>query len=637
MINFSFLYDNVRYTPANLNKIDQQVTTYANYTETVETYSLDVLKITRVYKAFGNAEYSLLRFENTSTANSGILSEICDADEAFPLLKNSPPAGFCGYGKQEFTRLIRVFGSNGNDQEFNTHTDVIRNNSTIRFNPNGGRSSQGFAPFFEVQHGEEGVLLAIGWTGQWFSEITGENENVRFKAGVDKLSFFLKPNESVRTASVLKVPYSNGTVEGHIAFKRIIKNFFSPKIERPLPFLLSFWGGSTTDFLLQQLDMIDKSKMPFDAFWLDAGWYGHHTPEKIGEFDESWGGQTGSWECNPLLHPNGLLPVAKKVKEMGFEFMLWFEPERVCTPSDYAEQYPHLLLKDPEIKWCALLDLSQKEGEDLMYNLIARYVEELDLDYYRQDFNIDPLSMWEANEEENRKGYVQLKYIEGMYNVWDRLLERFPKLIIDNCASGGRRIDIETLSRSIPVWRSDYQCSFDSEAEAAQNHNMGISAWVPYSATGIGQYIYDRYNVRSCYSALANSSCYGYAHVADRTMDCEQLSVTINEFRAVREYFSCDYYPIFSGARDHASWGGWQFNRPEQKDGLIMAFRRDKSPFSCATVQLGGLKADKNYKLVSYDGEAEKVYSGEELLTKGLTIQIDNVRDSRLYIYYEVE
>ena len=637
MINFSFSYDNIRYTYANLNKTSLQTVTHDGYTETIETFTLGVLNITRIYKDFGNAEYSLLKFENTSSENSGILSNICDIDDSLPLLKTYPPNAFCGYGKPEYTRLIRVFGSNGNDQEFNTHTDVIRDNSTIRFTPNGGRSSQGFAPFYEIQQENTGVLFAVGWTGQWFSEICGKGKDVQVKAGVDNLSFYLKPQEKVRTASILKVPYENGTVEGHITFKRIVKNFFSPKIERPLPFLLSFWGGCTTDFLLQQLDMIEKSKMPFDAFWLDAGWYGHHTPEKIGEFDDSWGGQTGSWECNPILHPNGLLPVAKKVKEMGLEFMLWFEPERVCTPSDYAIQYPDLLLKDPNIKWCALLDLSQKAGEDLMYELIARYVEELNLDYYRQDFNIDPLSMWEANEDENRKGYVQLKYIEGMYNVWDRLLERFPNLIIDNCASGGRRIDIETLSRSIPVWRSDYQCSFDSEAEAAQNHNMGISSWIPYSATGIGQYIYDKYNVRSCHSALANSSCYGYAHVADRTMDCDKLSITIDEFRKVRDFFAYDYYPIFSGARDHSSWGGWQFNRPEQKDGLVTAFRRDLSPFSCVEVKLGGLKPEKNYLFVSYDNEEERVFSGKVLLEKGLPIQIDNRRDSRLYIYYEID
>ena len=118
MFNFSFSYDNVHYNLANLNKTGSQTTAHNGYTETVETFALDVLNITRIYKDFGNAEYSLLRFENTSSENSGILSNICDIDEAIPLLNAYPPSAFCGYGKPEYTRLIRVFGSNGNDQEF---------------------------------------------------------------------------------------------------------------------------------------------------------------------------------------------------------------------------------------------------------------------------------------------------------------------------------------------------------------------------------------------------------------------------------------------------------------------------------------------------------------------------------------
>ena len=637
MIEFSFRYGDKTYRSNEMKPADVTETRRSDCIETIEIYLAEELRVTRVARSFGPGEYSLLRFENTSASNSKALSQIFDLDERDPLLLCSPPDGFNGYGNPDYTRLIRVFGSNGDDREFDTHAEAIRAGKSCRFGPKGGRSSQGFAPFFEVCRGNEGYLAAIGWSGQWFAEVAGEGGDVRVRAGVDGLCFYLKPGESVRTASVLKVPYSGGSVAGHNAFKRLLKDSFAPRLPDGLPFYVSFWGGCTSEFLIEQLELIESSKAPFDAFWLDAGWYGHHRPERPGQFDDSWGGQTGSWKPNRLLHPDGLESVAKKVKSLGMKFMLWFEPERVCLPSDWAEEHADLLLRAPGINWCALLDLSRPEGQDVMYGLIAGEVERLGLDFYRQDFNVDPLPMWESGDEPGRKGVVQLKYVEGLYRVWDRLRGRFPHLIIDNCASGGRRIDLETLSRSVPIWRSDYQCSFDADAEAAQNHNMGISAWIPYSATGIGQFVYDRYIVRSCYAAAANTSCFGYEHLADRTADAEKLNRTVQEFHEVRDYFSCDYYPIFAGARDHASWGGWQFNRPEHGDGILMAFRRDRSPFSSTRAVLGGLLPDRTYEFESRDGEPARRYTGRELMEQGLPLEIPARRDSRLYLYRLVD
>jgi alpha-galactosidase len=100
----------------------------------------------------------------------------------------------------------------------------------------------------------------------------------------------------------------------------------------------------------------------------------------------------------------------------------------------------------------------------------------------------------------------EIRHINGLYALWDALLARFPGLIIDNCASGGRRIDIETLRRSVPLWRSDYQCVWDADAEATQTQHMAIAYWLPHSGTGNGFGIGDTYKARSCYSSSFVSS-----------------------------------------------------------------------------------------------------------------------------------
>ena len=74
-----------------------------------------------------------------------------------------------------------------------------------------------------------------------------------------------------------------------------------------------------------------------------------------------------------------------------------------------------------------------------------------------------------------------MRHVEGYLHFWDELLKRHPNLMIDTCASGGRRLDLETLRRSVSLWTSD-----DSTIpEDNQSHELGVAAWMPYYGSGI--------------------------------------------------------------------------------------------------------------------------------------------------------
>ena len=90
-----------------------------------------------------------------------------------------------------------------------------------------------------------------------------------------------------------------------------------------------------------------------------------------------------------------------------------------------------------------------------MHRYLSAAVDEYGLDVLRMDYNINPGPIWHANDEDGRSGMVEVAYIEGLYTMWDAILSAHPGLLIDDCSSGGRRIDIETLTRSFPLWRSD--------------------------------------------------------------------------------------------------------------------------------------------------------------------------------------
>ena len=112
---------------------------------------------------------------------------------------------------------------------------------------------------------------------------------------------------------------------------------------------------------------------------------------------------------------------------------------------------------------------------------ISNFIQTEGVTIYRQDFNFDPAPYWKAMDAPDRVGIAEMKHIEGLYAFWDALLARNPGLLIDNCASGGRRIDLETIGRSIPLWRTDYQYF---EPNGYQCHTYGLHLFLPCSGTG---------------------------------------------------------------------------------------------------------------------------------------------------------
>ena len=180
---------------------------------------------------------------------------------------------------------------------------------------------------------------------------------------------------------------------------------------------------------------------------------------------------------------------------------------------------------------------------------------------------MNPMPYWEANDKPDRIGITEIRHIEGLYAYWDSLLVRFPHLIIDNCASGGRRIDLETISRSSPLWRTDYQYG---EPDGSQNHTYGLNFYLPLHGTG--NFNITPYHFRSNMS----SSMVINWDINSKLHSMRELQKYFLDFKRLRPYYYGDYYPLTgteSMLQDNV-WIAYQLNRQEQGDGIITAFRR---------------------------------------------------------------
>ena len=472
---------------------------------------------------------------------------------------------------------------------------------TKKFANINGRSSEGMMPFFDVTSGGSGYIAAIGWTGDWRAEFTKCNDGIVMKSGLKETNFYIKPGEKIRTTSILIMKYDNNE-DKHNKFRRLIKNHFSHKscTEANRESLMAFelWGGLDSEHMKKRINELKKYDIKFEDVWIDAGWYGNCT--KCDEaFSGDWGQHTGEWEVNLRVHPGELTDVAQCAKNAGMKLMLWFEPERAVRGTKVANEHPDWFMKLPDDNF-EILNYGNEEALNYVCELLSYYAQKLDLSCYRQDFNVGLTRYFKLNDEENRRGITEIKHIMGMYRVWDHLLKKFPEIIIDNCSSGGRRIDIESIKRSIPFFRSDYQCNFNENPEVLQTHNSNISCYLPYNGC-TSKTKNDTYAIRSSYSSSWGGAFYNAVFQSMTENDFEWAKKITDEYRYIRKYLSMDFYNLGSSVFDDTSWAIWQYHNPETQSGIIMAFRRINSPFDNVKIELKAVLKGQNYIFTNID------------------------------------
>ncbi|MBQ7182275.1 MAG: alpha-galactosidase [Bacteroidaceae bacterium] len=543
---------------------------------------------------YGAVEW-VLRFENTGAANSQRVSRVRTVDVTFRHADATPVVYYAN-------------GSDASRQDFAPLQKALEPGDTLVMTPRGGRSSDGAFPFFNIQTSAgEGVVAAVGWSGTWTAMLTAaDNRSLGMQAGLQTLDAILRPGEKIRTASICLL-FWNGAdrMTGNNRFRRYMIAHHSRHIDGKPVFYPMFggfnWGDPapcneytcmTTEYAVALMQRTKLFGLSPEAFWLDAGWYTEAADYATGR---NWANTVGNWQPDPERFPQGLGPIGDYAKQkVGARFMVWFEPERVFKGTRWYREHPQWML-DAGGDNC-LFNLADEEACRWMSKEIGDILEQNSIDHYRQDFNIAPAGIWAANDEPDRTGITEVKYITGLYAFWDYLLDRFPRLLIDNCASGGRRIDYETMLRSAPMWRTDYQYG---EPVGYQCHTYGLEFFLAQHATGL--YHTNPFDARSAFGSAVVFN-WKLTQQGEAFTDMQK---TMQEFREVRPYYYEDFYPL-SGTGDLTGddvWLAYQLHRPADQTGYILAFRRAQSPQADYTVKLSGLQSDAEYVVESRDGQ----------------------------------
>ena len=509
--------------------------------------------------------------------------------------------------------LHRAHGSTCGPLDFLPIDEKLSKQAQIDIAPNGGRSSDGVLPFFNLEWDNGGLAGAIGWSGQWSMRVKRSGRNLNVSAGQQTVHLKLHPGEEIRSPKILLVSWEGKDyLSGCNSLRRLILDQYSPRIDGKLaipPVTENTWfifnqGNDVTE-ANQKAHMPSMAESGVEGYWLDAGW-----------FEGGWPAGAGNWVPKKAAFPSGLKPVGDEAHKLGMKFVLWFEPERVTSNSLVAKEHPEWVMHHPgEAAWGALFNLGDPAANKWITEYFSKCISDWGIDVLRIDFNIAPLPFWKADDAPDRQGISEIRYIEGLYKMWDTLLKRHHGLTIDNCASGGRRIDLETISLSYPLWQSDTQCGGRAMPAQDQIQNAGLSLYVPLHAAGV--WAFDTYNFRS----VATTGCSICVDISKDKAKLNAAKKMLEEVKSLRPYYLGDYYLLTEIVQGEGSWCGWQYDRPDMGEGFLTLFRRPDSIFCAADITLRGLDVEASYTVSDADSGLESVKSGKELLT-GLRIEL---------------
>lgn len=510
-------------------------------------------------------------------------------------------------------------GSHDEPSDFQPRESVLRNGQVMALESFGGRSSDGVMPYFNLAAQGGGLIVAVGWTGDWKASFElRSGGKVRVTAGLKRARFKLKPGEQVRLPSVLVMGYPGDWLDGQNQFRRLMLKSFSPASHTPmklLPVAASVHGvigfNDTSEENLTTLAAdIGRAKLPLDTFWLDAGW-------NAGGFPKAQGNPT----ADPVRFPHGLAPVGAAARKAGMRFLAWFEPERVMRGTWLEQEHPQWLLQPsgtpPELRYqendgFRLVDFGNPEARKWMSDNISRLIHEADIAVYRQDFNLYPAYFWHTDETPDRVGLREIRHITGLYDFLDELTRQHPGLILDDCASGGRRLDFEMMRRSVALWRSDSCWGVAAFPRNAQAMTHGLSLWLPLH--GLGAAATDAVALRSGMGGCATFAI-NYREVAA----VDALRKHLDRYLKVRPLFTADYYPLTPWSLDPARPLAFQFHDPSSGAGIVQFFAGPTLRGGREQLKLRGLNPGARYTVTNWDAPGpDATFAGAELMERGL-------------------
>ncbi|MEI6579142.1 MAG: hypothetical protein WCN92_06710, partial [Eubacteriales bacterium] len=535
----SFLYGAQKYSGLGRFKEISRTNDTVGKKETTEIVLLNNDKKLQVtvesaYYPDYNAYEWTVGFKNIGTKNTAVLSCVTAANMYF---RGSDP-------------VIKGIKGDGDGWYEPYNYDVTL--STRSFISKDGRATDNNFPYFNLETDSGGTMIAIGWPGTWTANFSYDYKGITHftGSGTNGLCTYLKPGETVRTPLMAFLKYfernedkatqlwrnwyidcnmpsetaeSTEPIQPKTCF-HLSTDSPNPSSDGSVGFEHSSWKAS--------FDKVFAENIHFDYQWYDAGWYYDENGQSIWS---DWG-RTGTLTHVKDKWPDGtFLEMTNTLRQSGTKTLLWFEPERIGVKDfdAFCKNYGY------NSNWkigTNLSNLGNPACLEWTFNKIKTVLDETGVDLYREDFNTNPASNWtkaDVLEGLFRTGITENKYVQGHLALWDRIIaycaQTGRSTIIDSCASGGRRNDLETMRRAVPFLRSDAD---RYTPEIRLSVTTTFMKWIPCNGTNmLAPFAADtaatKYLSRVSFLPI---NAYGGAWSRDPNLNFNTLRTALNEW-----------------------------------------------------------------------------------------------------------
>ena len=386
----------------------------------------------------------------------------------------------------------------------------------------------------------------------------------------EKFAYPLAPGESLTAPEVI-LSYSDAGLEklSHNLHRCLRRHVCRGKYrDSARPILLNSWEASYFNFSGKSLlRLADEAKaLGVEMLVMDDGWFGARKDDCRA---------LGDWSANEEKLGGSLGDLIREVNRRGLKFGIWMEPEMVSEDSDLYRAHPDWALAIPGEKpqrsrYQLVLDLSRREVCEEIYKRICAVLDQGNIEYLKWDVN---RSIAEAfSHEDKAQGRVLYDYMLGLYDILERLVRRYPDLLIEGCSGGGGRFDAGMLFYSPQIW-----CSDNTDAVNRLSIQYGTSFGYPVSAMGshvsaCPNHQTGRTTPLSTRGTVAMSGTFGFELDPAKLSEEEKREVgrQIAAFKADAALIHGGlYYRLSDPARER--FGAWEFAAEDGSEALVCA------------------------------------------------------------------
>ncbi len=494
-----------------------------------------------------------------------------------------------------------------------------------------GSSSHQTNPFviFASKNCDEKVGECYGSAFVYSGNYTASMEKTpigttRFVMGInpENFNFTIKNGESFQAPEVIHSFSNQGFSQLTHNYHNVIrKHLFRGKYaDAQRPILINNWEATYFNFTAEKLLNIAKQakSIGVDTFVLDDGWF-------LGRNGD--GSSLGDWFVDEEKLGCPLNELIKQINDLGMKFGLWFEPECISENSNLYRAHPEWVLQAPDRKGALgrkqwVIDMSNPEAVDGIFGMMSDILDNNDIEYVKWDFNRYLTDVYSHGLPADKQGEVHHRYILGVYNLLERLLDKYPNLLIEGCASGGGRFDCGMLYYSPQYWASD-----NTDPMERLSIQYGTSFCYPIISMGAHvtespNHVTRRDTPFKTRSNVAMAGTYGFE--LDLTkLSTEEIEFLANETKFYKKYSQLirtgDYYRLTS---NNARYMAWQFVSADKASSLAVIVQKVSNiDFKPIIQKFEGLDPSVMYRVIIDGKERESLYSGTSLMNVGLNIR----------------